>query len=638
MSEDKNNDYGAGSIRVLKGLDAVRTRPGMYIGPTNEVGLHHMIWEIVDNSVDEYLAGHAKQVDVIINADGSVTVKDDGRGIPVDIHPTEKVSALELAATVLHAGGKFDSNSYKVSSGLHGVGLSVVNALSSEAHIEVHQGGKRHIQDYKEGKPLAPVKEDGKTDKRGTWVTFKPDTTIFETVEFNAKTILTKMRQHAYLNGGLMLTFADKRAGKEQYYNFHFEGGIKSYVRHINHSLKTIQSEIFYVNETIDDVGVEVALQYTDDLQARELFFGNNVMNRDGGTHQTGFRMALTKSLNDYFASIATEKEKELKLSGDDVREGLTAIVSVKVLNPVFENQTKTKLNNPEVTQIVRKIVEDSLKTFLSEHPADAKNIVQRAILANKARAAAKAARESVVRKSAFESGGLPGKLADCESKNPAESELYIVEGDSAGGSAKNGRDRHSQAIFPLRGKPINSEKYRIDKVLDNQEMSDLVRTLGIGIGEVMDITKLKYHKVILMADADVDGAHINTLMLTMFYRHLKPVVEGGYLYIAQPPLYKVVFGVNEVVWVQDDAALDKLLKERKGNAQPKLSRFKGLGEMDAEELWQTTMNPAARVLRRVSVEDAAEADKIFEILMGEEVAPRKRFIQAHSQEAEIDT
>lgn len=634
MSE--SNQYSASSITVLKGLEAVRTRPGMYIGPTNETGLHHMIWEIVDNSIDEYLAGHASKVSLTINPDGSITITDNGRGIPVDIHPTEKVSALELAATVLHAGGKFDNSNYKVSSGLHGVGLSVVNALSSYVKIEVHKDGKLYVQEYKTGKPEYPVKEVGKTTKNGTHVTFKPDNTIFETVEFNSKTILQKMRQHAYLNGGLHFEFADLREPKPFFYNFHFEGGVKSYIRHLNKGLKPIQQDIFYIADTIDEVSVEVALQYADDIQSRELFFGNNVLNRDGGTHQTGFRMALTKTLNDFLPNQVSEKEKDTKLSGDDVREGLSAIVSVKVHNPLFENQTKTKLNNPEVTQVVRKVVEDGLKSFLSEHPADAKSIIQRAILANKARAAAKAARESVVRKGALEGGGLPGKLADCGSKNPADSEVYLVEGDSAGGSAKNGRDRHTQAIFPLRGKPINSEKYRIDKVLSNEEMSDLVRVLGIGIGDMIDITKLKYHKVIIMADADVDGGHISTLLLTMFYRHLKPIVEGGYLYLAQPPLFKAVYGVNEVIWVQNDQELQKLIASRP-NQTPKVSRFKGLGEMDAEELWQTTMNPDTRVLKRVTIEDAEEADKTFEVLMGEEVAPRKRFIQSHSKEAELD-
>ncbi len=632
------NDYKAENIKVLKGLEAVRKRPGMYIGPTNEVGLHHTIWEVIDNGVDEYLGGHAKTIEITINKDGSMTIKDDGRGIPVDIHPTEKVSALQLAATSLHAGGKFDNDSYKVSSGLHGVGLSVVNALSKHAKIQVFQNGKEYVQEYKEGIPLYDVKEVGKVDIHGTWVTYTPDDSIFETVDFSRKTILQKLRQYAYLNGGMSLHFEDQREDKPYFYSFHFEGGIKSYLRHINSNLKTIQKNIFYVQEEVDDVAVEIALQFTNDLQTRELYFGNNVLNREGGSHASGFRAGLTKLVNDYQAENASEKDKSIKLTGDDVREGLSAIVSVKVLDPQFENQTKSKLNNPEVVGAVRKVLGDSFKAFMAENPADAKNIVSRAIISSKARAAAKAAREAVVRKGALDGGGLPGKLADCIERDPAKSEIYIVEGDSAGGSAKSGRDRRTQAIFPLRGKPINSEKYRLDKVLSNNEVVDLIKALGIGIGETMDITKLKYHKVILMADADVDGAHINTLMLTLFFRHLKPVVSGGYLYIAQPPLYKLVFGVNDWQWVQTDQEKDKVLSERKKKAENvKISRFKGLGEMDAEELWTTTMDPEVRVLKQVTVDDAEEADKMFDILMGEEVGPRKRYIQSHSTEALLD-
>lgn len=633
--EAEKKEYTAKSITVLKGLEAVRLRPGMYIGPTNEQGLHQTIWEVIDNSVDEYLAGYATQIDVTINSDNSVTIRDNGRGIPAGIHPEENKSGIELAATVLHAGGKFDNDNYKVSSGLHGVGLSVVNALSEWMEINVHQNGNIYKQTYTRGIPTSTLDIVGKTDKTGTMVTFKADAEIFETTEYNQKNILQRMRQHAYLNGGLALNFADKREGKEFFYSFHFNGGIKSYLKHLNSQLKPIHDSIFYAKRDVDGVAVEVALQYTDDLQSRELFFGNNVHNREGGTHQTGFRIALTKTLNDVLQNVGNEKDKKLKFTGDDVREGLTAVVSVKVTNPTFENQTKTKLNNTEVTQAVRKVVEDGLKIFIDEHPADAKNIVQRTIVSTRAREAAKAAREAVVRKGALEGSGLPGKLADCNSKDPELSELCIVEGDSAGGSAIDGRDREIQAIFPLRGKPINSEKYRLDRVLANEEISSLVKAIGIGIGESMDISKIRYHKIIIMADADVDGAHINTLMLTLFYRHLLPIIEKGYLYIAQPPLYKLTFGVNEVIWVQDDAAKDKLIKESKRT--PKVSRFKGLGEMNPEELWDTTMNPEARMLKRVTVADAADADRMFDVLMGEEVAPRKRFIQAHSREAEVD-
>lgn len=635
MPEAKS-DYTAQNITVLKGLEAVRKRPGMYIGPTNEVGLHHMIWEVVDNSIDEYLAGHSTKIDVILNADGSMTVKDNGRGIPADIHPTEKVSGIELATTVLHAGGKFDNNSYKVSSGLHGVGLSVVNALSSKAKVEVFQGGEGYIQEYKAGKPLYKVKSTGKTDQRGTWITFYPDASIFETTEFKTKIILQKLRQHAYLNGGLTFNFEDHREENPTFYTFHFEGGIKSYLKHMNQNLKPIHETIFYASGTISDVATEVAIQYTDDIQSRELFFGNNVLNREGGTHATGFRTALTKTINDFLPKVLTEKEKDLKLSGEDVREGLSVIVSVKVHDPLFENQTKTKLNNPEVSNVVRKVVEDNLKIFFEEYPVDAKNILNRAIIASRARAAAKAAREAVIRKGALEGGGLPGKLADCGTKDPALSELYLVEGDSAGGSAKGGRDRETQAIFPMFGKPINSEKYRIDRVLANEAISDLIKALGCGVGESLDLSKLRYHKVILMADADVDGNHITTLNLTLFYRHLKEIIEKGYLYIAQPPLYKVLYGVNEVVWVQNDADLEKVLAKHKGKT-PKISRFKGLGEMNAEELWETTMDPARRILKQVNIDDGEEADRMFDILMGEEVAPRKRFIQTHSKDADLD-
>lgn len=631
------NTYTGSKIQVLKGLEAVRKRPGMYIGPTDDTGLHHLIWEVVDNSIDEYLAGQAKSITLNINKDGSITVIDDGRGIPVDIHPTEKVSSLQLVATTLHAGGKFDNDSYKVSTGLHGVGLSVVNALSKSMRIDVHKDGQIHSQTYKRGIPEGDVKVVGKTKSSGTYITFKPDSEIFSTTEFNQKRILQRLRQSAYLNGGILIKFADLRGEQPYYYNYQFDGGIKSYLKHMNRSNRVVQEKIFYAAEEIDDVAVEVAMQYTDDVQTREIYFGNNVFNKDGGTHQTGFRTALTKTINDHLSKVGNEKQKNLKLTGDDIREGLSVIVSVKVLDPLFENQTKTKLNNPEVTNVVRKVVERDLEAFLAENPNDARNIVSKSILAQKARNAAKAAREAVVRKGALEGGGLPGKLADCNSRKPERSELYIVEGDSAGGSAKNGRDRETQAIFPLRGKPLNSQKYRIDKVLGNAEIADLVKALGAGISQTMDLSKLRYHKVILMADADVDGAHINTLMLTLFFRHLRPIIDGGYLYIAQPPLYKIAFGNNDVRWVQDERELDSTLKSYRGKANPKISRFKGLGEMDAEELWDTTMNPEKRVLKKVEIEDAEQATEIFEVLMGGEVAPRKRFIQSHSQEAELD-
>lgn len=637
MSDKDKKEYSASNIRVLKGLEAVRLRPAMYIGGTDTTGLHHMIWEIVDNGIDEALAGYASEITVTLEKDGSITVTDNGRGIPTDIHPEEKVSALQITATVLHAGGKFDSDTYKVSSGLHGVGLSVVNAVSSHMKIEVHQKGEIFFQEYKEGIPLAPVKVIGKTDKTGTVVNFLPDTKIFESIEFNPKTIQDRLRQNAYLNGGVRFTYGRKSEAGDEFYGFFFEGGLKSYVRHINMHLKPIQDKVFYAKDTIDDVEMEISIQYTDDLQTREYAFANNVHNPEGGTHLSGLRTALTRTINNYINEFGNEKEKSLKLTGDDVREGLTAAVSVKISDPQFEGQTKIKLNNTEVSGPVRQLVEKELKAFLIENPKEAKSITGRVILASKARSAAKAARDAVVRKGALEGGGLPGKLADCSSKKPEESELYIVEGDSAGGPAKQGRNRHTQAIFPLRGKPINAEKYRLDKVLSNNEMADLIRALGTGVGPEMDIKKLRYHTIVLMADADVDGAHINTLMLTTFYRLLRPIIEAGHLYIALPPLYKVTFSANDTQWVKDDASLQKLLKEKGNKRTPTIQRFKGLGEMNADQLWETTMDPESRILKKVVIEDGEEADKLFDILMGNEVPPRKKYIQTYSNEAELD-
>lgn len=634
MSDSK---YNASNITILKGLEAVRKRPAMYIGGTDEVGLHHLIWEIVDNAIDEALAGHANTVGVAINKDGSVTVQDNGRGIPVDVHPVEKISALEIAATVLHAGGKFDKNTYKVSSGLHGVGLSVVNALSEWCEIQVYKNGKVYEQKYRIGVPVEPVKEVGKTKLKGTKVTFKPDSEIFKVTEFNYKTVITKLRQHAYLNGGIKFELTDSRENGDKYYAFLFEGGLRSYVQYLNRHEKTIHPNIFYTKRNLDNIDVEVALQYTDDIQSSEYSFANNVFNVDGGTHVSGLRTAITKTINNYLNEYGTEKEKDFKLSGDDVREGLTAAISVRLSDPQFEGQTKGKLNNSEVTGVVRKIVEEDLRNFLTENPKDANSVIQRIVLAYKARSAAKAAREAVIRKGALEGGGLPGKLADCATKDPTISELFIVEGDSAGGSAKQGRDRHTQAIFPYFGKPINSEKYRIDKVLANPSMGDLIRALGAGIGETFDLRRLRYHKIVLMSDADVDGAHIRTLMLTLFFRHMRKIVENGYVYISQPPLYKVVFSANDSVWIKDDAELAKLLKTRKSTKAPSIQRFKGLGEMNPDQLWETTMNPQTRVLKRVVIEDAEEASRMFDVLMGEEVMPRKKFIEAYSNEADLD-
>ncbi|MCA9379577.1 DNA gyrase subunit B [Candidatus Dojkabacteria bacterium] len=643
----KDNSYNASSITILEGLEAVRKRPAMYIGDSDVTGLHHIVYEIVDNSIDEALGGYADKIEINLNKDGSISVSDNGRGIPVDIHPVKGVSALEIAATTLHAGGKFDESSYKVSSGLHGVGLSVVNAVSTYMKAEVFKDGKHYMQEYKIGKPLKEVSVVGKSDESGTRITFQPDDSIFTSTQFSIKKLHTRFRQQAYLTAGVRIIVRDDRDDEDRggetniprHYAFYFQNGMKSYIKQINSSYKPVNKNIFYVHKTEDNVDVEVAVQYTTDLQERVLAFANNVHNPEGGTHLSGFRIALTKSLNDYFSTIATDKEKDLKLSGDDTREGLTAIVSVKIHDPQFEGQTKIKLNNPEVTQAVRKVVEESLKTYLGENPQDAKNIISRAVLSNKARKAAKAARDAVIRKGALDGGSLPGKLADCSSKDPTISELFIVEGDSAGGSAKQARDRNTQAIFPLRGKPLNTEKYRLDKIMNNKEIKDLVIALGTGISDTMNIEKLRYHKIVLMNDADVDGEHITTLVLTLFYRHLKPILEKGYLYVAQPPLYKVEINKDENYWVANDSKLEELTAQLKAaKKSPKsIQRFKGLGEMNPEQLWQTTMNPNSRTLKQIRIEDGEESDKIFDILMGAEVAPRKKFIQTHSKEATVD-
>jgi len=637
MSKENNQEYSASNITVLKGLEAVRKRPAMYIGGTDEDGLHHMIWELVDNGIDEALAGHASEISVVLEKDGSATITDNGRGIPVEMHPTEKVSALQIAATVLHAGGKFDSDTYKVSSGLHGVGLSVVNALSKRARIEVRRNGKKYEQEYQTGIPDYPVREIGESKENGALINFLPDKDIFPIIEFKEKVILDRLRQHAYLNGGIKFTFIDRRVEGEKYFVYYFEGGLKSYVKHINIHLTPIHKNIFYAKEIIDDVDVEVSMQYTDDIQTREYAFANNILNKEGGTHLSGLRNAITRTINNYINEYGNEKDKALTLIGEDVREGLTAAISIKITDAQFEGQTKIKLNNTEVTQPVKKLIEAKFKTFLIENPEDARNIINRILLANKARTAAKAARDAVVRKGALEGGGLPGKLADCSTKDPARSEVYIVEGDSAGGSAKQGRSRETQAIFPYFGKPINSEKYRLDKILANPSMSDLVKALGAGIGETFDLSKLRYHKIILMSDADVDGEHIRTLMLTLFFRHMRKIIDNGHVYIAQPPLYRINFGPNETIWVKDDKELNEVIKQKDSKKPPSIQRFKGLGEMNAEQLWETTMNPESRVLKQVIIEDAEDADRMFDVLMGEEVAPRKKYIQTYSAEAELD-
>jgi DNA gyrase subunit B len=627
------NDYTASRITVLKGLEAVRRRPGMYIGPTDINGLHHMIREVVDNSVDEALAGHADRVDITIHTDGSVTVADNGRGIPVDLHPTEKVSGLELAATRLHAGGKFDSSSYKVSSGLHGVGLSVVNALSEWMRIEVKSGGKLWVQQYRAGTPLAPVKAIGAAEGHGTSVTFLPDVAIFKDgIDYNFKMLAQRFREMAYLTKGLRFHFVDERDGSEV--NFYFEGGIKSYVRHLNKDKNVLHKQPFYVERTVEGVAVEIALQYTETYDTDSIYaFANNINNVDGGSHLTGFRKALTRVINSYARGKGLLKENEANLTGDDVREGLTAVISVKLQDPQFSSQTKEKLVSPEADSAVASVFGDAFAAWLDENPSEARRIVEKCIAAARTRLAVQKVRETA-RKSAMDGFSLPGKLADCSDTNPARCELYVVEGDSAGGSAKQGRDRRFQAVLPLRGKILNVEKSRLDKMLSNNEVRALITAIGAGVGEQFDPSKLRYHRIVIMCDADVDGSHIRTLLLTFFFRYMRQIITNGHLYIAQPPLYSVRHGKEQRYLYDDDdlqAYLAKLPREQREKVY--IQRYKGLGEMNAEQLWETTMNPANRIILQVTLEDAQQADETFTMLMGDLVPPRKRFIQTHAAE-----
>jgi DNA gyrase subunit B len=635
MSE--NTDYGASNIQVLKGLEAVRKRPAMYIGSTDSNGLHHIFTEILDNSVDEAIAGFCTHIWVTLNKDGSLTVRDNGRGIPVEIHPETKVSTLETVMTNLHAGGKFEQGAYKVSGGLHGVGMKCTNALSEWMVTTVKKDGGIYEQRYERGVPAAPVKRIGDTTETGTQHTFLPDDQIFSTTEFEFETIVKKCRQHAYLTAGLRISVLDESSEESKKYDLYFEDGIKSYVRFLNIEEKIVGTEPFYMSKEEDDVLVEVSLQYTDSMEENVRCYTNNIVNPEGGTHLAGFRTAITSAINSYAQKAELLKGLNGTLSGDDVREGLTAIVSVKVPNPQFEGQTKIKLNNPEVKSIVGKVVRDELLTYFEEHPQEAKSIIGKAVLANKAKAAAKAARDAVIRKSALESTTLPGKLADCTSKDPSVSELFLVEGNSAGGSAKQGRDRHTQAILPLRGKIINTHKYRVDRVLSNSEFNDITTALGVGIGDTLDISKLRYHKIILMSDADVDGLHITTLELTLFFRFFRPLIEGGYIYVAQPPLHKVEIGKKKYYFLNDQEKEAFVRKAKMEGKVPVENRFKGLGEMNPEQLRETTMGPENRVLKQVHIEDAEEAEKIFEMLMGNEVPPRRRFIQTHAKKATLD-
>ncbi|SMB88438.1 DNA gyrase subunit B [Thermanaeromonas toyohensis ToBE] len=630
MEERENkNLYDASQIEVLEGLEAVRRRPGMYIGNTGVRGLHQLVFELVDNSVDEALAGFCDEIRVILHRDGRVTVEDNGRGIPVDIHEKTGLPGVEVALTMLHAGGKFGGNGYKVSGGLHGVGLSVVNALSAELKVKVKREGKIFEQLYRRGQKVTELKATGKAEGTGTIVTFRPDPLIFETVEFDPEIIGRRLEELAFLNRGLKIIFQDEIRDRKQVYQH--EGGLVDFVRYLNKNKNVLHPQPIYFSATREDVQVEVALQYNDGYNELILSYANNIRTTEGGSHEIGFKAALTRIINEYGRRFNILKEGELSLSGEDVREGLAAVVSVKVKEPQFEGQTKTKLGNTEVRGIVEAVVGEYLGAYLEENPPLARRILEKALTAARAREAARKARELTRRKSALEIIALPGKLADCTSRDPAVTEIFLVEGDSAGGSAKQGRDRRFQAILPLRGKILNVEKARMDKILNNEEIRAIITALGTGIGDDFNIEKLRYHKTILMADADVDGSHIRTLLLTFFYRYMRPLIEKGYVYIAQPPLYRVSRG-KETHYLYSDQALENFLASRDGERW-EVQRYKGLGEMNPEQLWETTMNPATRTLLKVTLEDAVAADEIFDILMGDRVEPRREFIQKHAHE-----
>jgi len=628
--EDSN--YGADKIQVLEGLQAVRKRPGMYIGSTDARGLHHLVYEVVDNSIDEVMAGFCTKIDVTINADGSVTVGDDGRGIPTGMHEKYKRPAVELVVTTLHAGGKFDRKSYKVSGGLHGVGLSVVNALSQYLETTVMREGHIHKMRCERGVLTSPLQVVGETTETGTQQHFRPDGEIFEDLNFDADTIAHHLQDLAYLNKGVRITFRDLRPGKEREEVFHAEGGIVEFVDHLNKNKTAMHERPIYLTCERDDVMIEVAMQYTDAFSESVFTYVNNINTMEGGTHLMGFRSALTRSINDYAKKNKLLKDSDENLSGDDVREGLTAIISLKIPEPQFEGQTKTRLGNSEVKGIVDSCVYEKFNQFLNENPKVAEACIRRSILAYQAREAARKARELTRRKGLLEGGGLPGKLADCQEKDPSRSELFIVEGDSAGGSAKQGRDRAFQAILPLRGKILNVEKSRLDKTLKNQEIRNLITAIGAGVGQDFDITKVRYHKIIIMTDADVDGAHISTLMLTLFFRYMKPLIDSGYVYLAMPPLYKVARGNKEMYAYNERERAAAIETLGKGS---NIQRYKGLGEMNPHQLWDTTMDPSVRLMKKVTIEDAVRADELFTILMGDAVEPRKEFITTHAKEVE---
>jgi DNA gyrase subunit B len=629
-NEDENKkgqeSYSAKDISVLEGLDPVRKRPGMYIGSTGLDGLHHLIWEVVDNSLDEAMAGYCKNIDVWLLPDNRIKVKDDGRGIPVDIHPQKKKSALEIVLTTLHAGAKFENKAYQVSGGLHGVGVSVVCALSKWSMAEVCRDGGLYVQEYDRGKPRAAVKKIGKCDGHGTTITFDADPQIFKEIEFEPKRIITHLRQQAYLTKGIKINIINQSVEPETSYSFYFEGGLYAYVKHLTRGKNAIHQNVFYANGIRNDVQVEAAFIYTDEFEGMEQSFANNIVTAEGGTHLTGFRTAMTRVFNDYVRKNNILKASDDNLTGEDLREGLTVVVSIKIREPQFEGQTKGKLGNPEAKNAVEGVVAEALTDFLERNPTAARSIVEKCILSHKARKAAKAARETVLRKGILDGLSLPGKLADCTSRSPEDSEIYIVEGESAGGSAKQARDRKFQAILPLRGKILNVERTRLDKMLESKEVKALIIALGTAVAEDFNLEKLRYQHIVIMADADSDGNHIRTLLLTLFYRYFKPIIERGFVYIAQPPLYKMTAS-KEVRYAYTE---DEKIEILKTFNKPGLSiqRYKGLGEMNAEELWETTMNPRNRVLLQVKIEDAIEADAVFDMLMGDEVLPRKKFIQ----------
>jgi DNA gyrase subunit B len=623
-----NTKYTAKNIKVLKGLEAVRKRPAMYIGGTTERGLHHLVYEVVDNSIDEALAGRCDKISITLNADGGCTVEDNGSGIPVDLHPVEKVSALQIVMTVLHAGGKFDKDSYKVSGGLHGVGVSVVNAVSKKCVVEVSRDGHKYSQEYAKGIPVNEVKKIGNTTKTGTKTIFYPDDTIFETVEFSFDYLSVRLRELAFLNKGIKIILKDEVTGKS--HNFQYEGGIKSFVQFLNENKKILFTEPIYIGGNKEGINFEVSIQYNEGFQEVIYSFANNINTIEGGTHLSGFKSGLTRAVNTYIKNYNILKNEKVNPGGSDIREGICAVISVKLGEPQFEGQTKTKLQNSEVEGIINSVVYEKLMEFFEEHPSEAKNIAMKAILGARSREAARKARELTRRKSVLESGSLPGKLADCSIQDPSQTEIFLVEGDSAGGSAKMGRDRTFQAILPLWGKMLNTEKARIDKVLNNDKIQPIILALGAGIGDEFDVSKLRYNKIVIMADADVDGQHIATLLLTFFFRYMRPLIEYGHVYIARPPLFLVKKGKMKR-YVYSDKERDDALSEL-GSHNVSLQRYKGLGEMNPDQLWETTLDPEKRILTSVKIDDAIEADRMFTILMGDEVEPRREFIESNAE------